>query len=136
MPVVTSRADFEKLMDLRMKEAKFLLDQKDWDGAYYLAGYVVEFALKIRIISQLMKSDSFPDKKLAENFYKHELTLLRKLAALDNEMDNDVAVSSKWDIVKDWSEQSRYEIGKTEKETKDLYDAIELEVLPWIKARW
>jgi hypothetical protein len=49
--VVTSRSDFEKLMDLRLKEAKLLLDQKDWDGAYYLAGYVVEFALKIRIIA-------------------------------------------------------------------------------------
>src|SRR5206468_5721773 len=64
MTVVTSRSDFEKLMVLRMKEAKLLLDQKDWDGAYYLAGYAVEFALKIRIISQLMKSNSFPDKKL------------------------------------------------------------------------
>ncbi len=136
MTVVTSRADFEKLMDLRMKEAKLLLDQKDWDGAYYLAGYAVEFALKIRIISQLLKSDSFPDKKLAENFYKHELTLLRKLAGLDDEMDNEAAVSPQWDIVKDWSEQSRYEIGKAEKEATDLYDAIEKGVLPWIKARW
>ena len=136
MTVVTSRADFEKLMDLRMKEAKLLLDQKDWDGAYYLSGYAVEFALKIRIISQLMKSDSFPDKKLAENFYKHELSLLRKLAGLDDEMDNDAAVSPQWGIVKDWSEQSRYELGKTEKEATDLYDAIEKGVLPWIKARW
>ena len=136
MTVVTSRPDFEKLMDLRLKEAKLLLDQKDWDGAYYLAGYVVEFALKIRIIAQLMKSDSFPDKKLAENFYKHELTLLRKLAVLDDEMDKDVAVSPQWDIVKDWSEQTRYGIGKTEKDATDLYEAIEKGVMPWIKARW
>jgi HEPN domain-containing protein len=136
MTVVTSRSDFEKRMDLRLKEAKLLLDQKDWDGAYYLAGYAVEFALKIRIIAQLMKSDSFPDKKLAENFYKHELTLLRKLAELDDEMDRDAAVSPLWDIVKDWSEQTRYTIGKTEKEATDLYDAIEKGVLPWIKARW
>src|SRR5437764_10156243 len=125
MTVITSRSDFQKLMELRMKEARFLLDQKDWDGAYYLAGYAVEFALKIRIISQLMKSDSFPEKKLAENFYKHELTLLRKLAGRDDEMDNDAAVSPQWDIVKDWSEQARYEIGKTEKQATDLYDAIE-----------
>src|SRR6266436_6567444 len=116
MTVVTSRADFEKLMDLRMKEAKLLLDQKDWDGAYYLVDYAVEFALTIRIISQLMKSDSFPDKKLADNCYKHELTLLRKLAVLDDEMDNDPGISPQWEIVKDWSEQSRYEIGKSEKE--------------------
>lgn len=136
MTVVTSRADFETLMALRMKEAKLLLDQKDWDGAYYLAGYAVEFALKIRIISQLMKSDSFPDRRVAENFYKHGLTLLRKLAGLDDEMDNDAAVSPQWDIVKDWSEQTRYQIGKTEKEATDLYDAIEKGVLPWIKARW
>ena len=47
MTVVTSRADFEKLMVLRMEEAKLLIDQKqDWDGAYDLAGYAVEFALK------------------------------------------------------------------------------------------
>jgi len=136
MTVVTSRSDFEKLMALRLSEAKLLLDQKDWDGAYYLAGYAVEFALKIRIIAQLMKSNSFPDKKLAENFYKHELALLRKLAELDDVMEKDAEVSPLWDIVKDWSEQTRYAIGKTEKEAKDLYDAIEKGVLPWIKARW
>jgi hypothetical protein len=136
MTIVTSRADFEKLIDLRMEEAKLLLDQKYWDGAYYLVGYVVEYALKIRIISQLMKSDSFPEKKLAENYYKHDLTLLRKLADLDVEMDNDASVGPQWEIVKDWSEQTRYQIGKTEKEATGLYDAIEKEVLPWIRARW
>ena len=36
--------------------------------------------------------------------------------------------------MKDWSEQSRYEIGKAEKEAMELYDAIEKGVLPWIKA--
>lgn len=136
MTVVTSRSDFEKLLELRLTEAKLLLDHKDWDGSYYLAGYAIEFAPKIRIIARLMKSDSFPDKKLAENFYKHELTLLRKLAELDDEMDDDAAVSLHWDIVKNWSEQTRYTIGKSETEAKALFDAIEKEVLPWIKARW
>ena len=136
MAIVTSRSDFEKLMTLRLTEAKFLLDQKDWDGAYYLAGYAVEFALKIRIIAQLMRSDSFPDKKQAEQFYKHELTLLRRLSGLADEMDADTAVSPHWDIVKDWSEQTRYAIGKSETEATGLYEAIEKEVLPWIKVRW
>ena len=85
MVVVTSRTDLEKLIVLRLREAKLLLDQQDWDGAYYLAGYAVEFALKIRIISELMKSDSFPEKKLAENFYKHGLSDLRKFAGLEKE---------------------------------------------------
>ncbi len=136
MTVVTSRADFEKLLDLRLAEAKLLLAQNDWDGAYYLAGYAVEFAFKIRIIAQLIKSDSFPDKKLAENFYKHDLIVLRKAAILDVEMDNDVAMTLHWDTVKDWSEQTRYQIGKTEQAARDLYNAIENGVLPWIKARW
>jgi HEPN domain-containing protein len=107
MTVVTTRTDFEQLMNLRMKEAKHLLEQNDWDGAYYLVGYAVEFALKIRIIAQLMKSDSFPDRKFAEQFYKHELTQLRKLSELEDEMKNDSSVSTLWDIVKDWSEQTR-----------------------------
>lgn len=119
-----------------MKEAKLLLDQNDYDGAYYLAGYAVESALKVRIISQLMKSDCFPEKKLADNFYKHELTLLRKLAGLDDEMEQDAAAKAQWDIVKDWSEQSRYQLGKTDKDAQNLYDAIEKGILPWIKARW
>lgn len=136
MTVVTSRAVFENLIELRMEEAKLLLDQKYWDGAYYLAGYAVEYALKVRMISQLMKSNSFPEKKLAENFYKHELPLLLKSAGLDAEMDNDAAVRTQWAIVKDWTEQTRYQIGKTETEATDLYEAIEKGVLPWIKARW
>lgn len=54
MTVVTSRSDFEKLIELRLREAKLLLVAKEWDGAYYLAGYAVEFALKIKIIAHLM----------------------------------------------------------------------------------
>ncbi|MFM7318202.1 MAG: DNA-binding protein [bacterium] len=136
MTVVTSRSDFEKLIELRLREAKLLLVAKEWDGAYYLAGYAVEFALKIKIIAHLMNSNSFPEKKLADNFYKHELTLLRKMAKLDIEMDNDATVSTQWDIVKDWNEQTRYETGKQENDAKDFIEAIEQGVLPWIKARW
>lgn len=29
---MTSQSDFEKLMNLRLMEAKLLLSQKDWDG--------------------------------------------------------------------------------------------------------
>jgi len=46
MTVVTSQSDFEKLMVLRLKEAELLLRHRDWDGAYYLAGYAVEFTLR------------------------------------------------------------------------------------------
>ncbi len=42
----------------------------------------------------------------------------------------------KRDIEKERSEQSRYEIGKSVQDATDLYEAIEKEVLPWIKSRW
>ncbi len=83
-----------------------------------------------------MKSDSFSDKKLAEIYYKHDLEVLRKSAGLDVEMEKDAVVGGQWDIVEGWSEQSRYEIGKAEKDASDLYDAIDKGVLPWIRARW
>ncbi|MFM7591157.1 MAG: hypothetical protein ACKO85_05120 [Isosphaeraceae bacterium] len=58
------------------------------------------------------------------------------MAKLDIEMDNDATVSTQWDIVKDWNEQTRYETGKQENDAKDFIEAIEQGVLPWIKARW
>jgi HEPN domain-containing protein len=39
-----NRADFQKLAELRIREAKVLLDSKHYEGAYYLAGYAVECA--------------------------------------------------------------------------------------------
>ena len=125
MAVSAFRTDLEKLVDLRMKEAKILLDHQVWDGAYYLAGYAVEFALKVRIISDLMKSDGFPDLNFAKKFYQHELTALLALTKLKDEMTTDPSVSAHWEIAKDWSEQSRYQIGRTEKDAPGLYDAIE-----------
>jgi HEPN domain-containing protein len=41
-----NRADFHKLAEIRIKEARVLLDRKCYAGAYYLAGYAVECALK------------------------------------------------------------------------------------------
>jgi hypothetical protein len=44
--IVVTRADFQKLADMRIKEAGILLAAGEFDGAYYLAGYAVECALK------------------------------------------------------------------------------------------
>lgn len=63
MPSTAVRSDFIQLVDLRLDEAKILLDHGKWDGAYYLAGYVVELALKVRIIGELLKIRSLPRKK-------------------------------------------------------------------------
>jgi HEPN domain-containing protein len=41
-----NRADLQQLAELRITEAKVLLDNGFYAGAYYLAGYAVECALK------------------------------------------------------------------------------------------
>ena len=82
-----------------------------------------------------MKSDSFPEKKFASDFYTHELKVLLGLANL-GEIKNDPVVRSHWDVVSGWSEQARYVIGKSEQDARDLYNAIESQVLPWSKARY
>ena len=136
MTIVTSRSEFQALTTCRLREAKLLLDAREWDGAYYLAGYAVEFALKACMIARLMKLDSFPHRNMVDDFYKHDLTRLFRTADLEGELKRDAAVAPQWNVVKDWSEQTRYTIGKTEREAVDLYEAIEKGVLPWIMSRW
>jgi HEPN domain-containing protein len=47
-----NRSDFHRLTEIRIKEAKVLLDRKCYEGAYYLAGYAVECALKACIAKE------------------------------------------------------------------------------------
>ena len=58
-----NRDDLQKLSEIRLKEAKVLLDQDLFDGAYYLLGYALECALKSCIAKQFRQYD-FPDRKL------------------------------------------------------------------------
>ena len=37
-----TKAEFQDMAEQRLAEAKALLDQGKWNGAYYLAGYAVE----------------------------------------------------------------------------------------------
>src|SRR5690242_7885063 len=47
--------DFKKLAEIRMAEARTLLKARHYDGAYYLAGYAVECALKACIAKRTKK---------------------------------------------------------------------------------
>jgi len=40
-------SDFQKLSAIRLEEARVLLRNKQYAGAYYLAGYSIECALKV-----------------------------------------------------------------------------------------
>ncbi len=56
-----NRADFKRLSNLRVREAKVLLDKGLFAGAYYLAGYAVECAMKARIAGQTRRHDFPPE---------------------------------------------------------------------------
>jgi HEPN domain-containing protein len=55
-----NRGDFQELSIIRLQDAKILLDNKCYDGAYYLSGYVVECALKACIAKKTREHD-FPN---------------------------------------------------------------------------
>jgi hypothetical protein len=134
------RTDFQKLAEMRIREAGILLKAGEFDGAYYIAGYAVEFALKACIIKRKLGIvDAWPDKRFTEQCHTHDLKALVKLADLEADLNLAGAVAAKWLVVKDWSEQRRFEHGTLPAIATQFYDAFNDPVdgvLQWLKARW
>ena len=138
-----NRADFQKLAEMRLDDAKTLLDEGKWSAAYYLAGYAVECGLKACIIAELRRSDEFREKRFSEKCWSHDLEALLQLAGLESAHQGDVAADaifgSFWGYVNRWSELSRYQHSTTEVDARTLYEAIAEPthgVLQWIKKHW
>jgi HEPN domain-containing protein len=137
-----NRADFRKLAIDRIADAKVLLAARRWAAAYYLAGYAVECGLKSCVIAYLMRTDQFPEKRFSEQCWTHSLRQLLALAGLKADLDAastaDPDLLANLEIVKDWSESSRY-ARTTKVKAEELYDAITDKkhgVLSWIKGHW
>ena|SRR3989442_14774133 len=138
-----NRADFHKLTEIRIKEAKVLLDRKCYEGAYYLAGYAVECALKACIAKRTQAHDFPPKPQVVQSFYQHKIGSLANLAELHNELRDRLKLGgqfeSNWSHVIKWSEDKRYETHINSKDAKDLYRAItnpRAGVLAWLKKYW
>jgi HEPN domain-containing protein len=80
-----NRNDFQQLSELRLKEAKALLAAGFPEGAYYLAGYAVECALKACIARKTQEFD-FPEKKRVNDSHTHDLGKLLVLAGLSEDL--------------------------------------------------
>lgn len=137
-----NRSEFKKVSHTRVEEALALLNAGHYPGAYYLIGYAIECALKACVAKQVKRYD-FPDKKLANEAFVHDLEKLVRVAGLAPAFERDRkanrALDLNWAVVKDWSETSRYELGITEAQARDLYTACtepKNGILPWIKKRW
>lgn len=137
-----NRAELHQLTKDRLRDAQALLVARRWSGAYYLAGYAVECALKSCVIVHLMKTDEFPARRFSEQCWTHNLKDLVKLAGLEAELDADAGadplLNAKWGTVQEWNESSRY-LTKPRKKAQLLYNAIADKnhgVLSWIKLHW
>jgi hypothetical protein len=124
-----------------LTEATALLRLGLFDGAFYLAGYAVECALKACIAKGTRKGE-FPDKKKVESSHSHNFLQLIKVAGLDEaclqRAGKDPAFQSNWDFVQSWSEQSRYRRHRQES-ARALLAAVSDRrhgVITWIKQQW
>jgi len=119
-----------------------LLKLGHYPGAYYLVGYAVECALKACIAKQTKRYE-FPDKKLAEKAWSHDLEALVKTAGLEPSLTSDAKLNKtlelNWAIVKDWDESARYAPSISDVQARELYSACVSRtngVLSWIRRRW
>lgn len=135
-----NRDDFKEIACIRFEEARVLLDNQRYDGAYYLSGYVIECGLKA-CIAKRVKEFEFPDKKLANDCYTHNLENLIKTAGLETDLKNELKKQNfkfNWVVVKDWTEESRYQ-KHLEQVARDIYSAIADQgngVFEWVKRHW
>ena len=135
-----NRKEFQKLAALRLREAKLLLSASAPNGAYYLAGYSVECALKACIARFTQRYD-FPDKARTNRSHTHNLKDLIGVAALEDahaEAMRQYEFSRRWDIVAQWNEASRYQ-DKSADDAMALIEAIEHRrygILQWLKRRY
>jgi hypothetical protein len=134
-----NKAELENLADLRIKEAEILLTAGCYQGAFYLAGYALECTLKACIAKQV-KAFDFPDKKLANDSYTHNLANLLITAglkqALDEQKKQDNEFKLNWALGIQWSEESRYKLTISKKEANDLFSALtnnQSGILTWLK---
>ena len=73
------RNDFQVLARIRLKEARALLSAGLFDGAYYLAGYAAECALKA-CIAKATRRYEFPDRARVSACHTHDVVELVKQA--------------------------------------------------------
>ncbi|MCX6706039.1 MAG: hypothetical protein NTV24_02950 [Candidatus Woesebacteria bacterium] len=65
--------ELQKITQARLKTVKILIKNKDWEGAAYMMGYVLECSLKAAICSTL-KLSIYPEKVKEENIAKYFMT--------------------------------------------------------------
>jgi HEPN domain-containing protein len=140
-----TRNELKQLAKTRLKEAKFLFDTGFYDGACYLAGYVVELALKARICKILDLAEYPQSGEISRAYKTHRYGDLLMLSGLERKFSDAIGTNSSllanWTLLTKWTEELRYlPIGSSsKKDAKDIINALEDPkdgVFTWIKKRW
>jgi hypothetical protein len=110
-------------------------------GAYYLAGYSVECAIKACIAKETQRHE-FPDKDRVQKSYTHKPADLLKVANLYDELQRSIRANARleasWNVVLGWSEQSRYSTW-SRSDAYAMIDAVGRRkegMLPWLQRHW
>jgi HEPN domain-containing protein len=135
-----NRREFQGLAIERLGDAKALLTAGRYSGAYYIAGYAVECALKA-CISRMTNQDDFPPQT-TKGYYTHDINALRKTAGLDGDFEREAKgdrdFESYWSVASKWTELTRYQ-QRGQKDAVDLLTAIDDPqhgVLQWLRKSW
>jgi HEPN domain-containing protein len=133
------RATFQQLAESRLAEAALLLANGFPSGAYYLAGYAIECALK-SIIAAKFSANEIPDRRLVERVHVHDLSKLLSLTGLEDELEAEMNVNpdlhGRWTVIQKWSERARYDIW-TQESASAILEAVggDEGLLRWLQNR-
>jgi HEPN domain-containing protein len=130
----------QSLSRIRLREARALLKLGFNDGAYYLAGYAVECALKACVAKRTRRYD-FPERD-THHLYTHAPRKLLEKAGISAELEAYLSATPLfrryWEIMEQWSPDSRYNVHSRD-EAASLITAVgdrRHGVIAWIKRYW
>lgn len=136
-----TRNDLQRLAQVRLEDAVYLLRANRASSAYYLAGYAIELGLKA-CISKQVHSNTLPDKGFINAVYMHQLDSLVSTAGLRPDFDADTKADSQfaafWAITNNWSVESRYVVWDVITATTLLQAVSDPDhgVFQWVKKHW
>jgi hypothetical protein len=139
-----TRSDLQTLARRRLKEAKVLLDNRCYEGSFYLLGYAVECAVKACIAKQMRKGHFPPTRGFVDTCYIHDLERLFKTAELwtsfQADLNANAALRCNWQLIKPWNEAKRYDPGRLTKAVAEgayqgVADPVN-RVFQWLRLRW
>lgn len=117
-----NKRQLRELSDQRTKDAKCLLENRRFNGAKYMAGFVVECLLKAAICEGELS------ERRQQLLYSHDLEgLLRESVDATNRINDNQRYQSAFSLVAQWSVALRYQSKLVDRDdAQDFYEKVRL----------